>query len=408
MQSLQLKLRIDDLLDQMRKQGFSDSSLCMYRRHYRWAVDYCTTGSIDIPTLEDSNRFIAETMKSHPNEDPLLLRKTWQVLAEFCNSEVFVWRKNHYATAHLDDYYQCEYALFEGFLHNQPLADGSVEGILRTIRYFFEYLIESECHSIDEMSLKNINGFIMKESPSHLGNIGNIIWPLKRFLSYLEVRGKLPFDQIPQLPHPVCRRKKVLPCMSSDETAAILNAIDTSTALGKRDYAIILVAARTGMRISDILSLKLSSIRWDERKIELIQKKTGLENTIPLFTDVGNAIADYILNGRPKSNETQIFLSTKAPYPPLKPGGSRTGIIHRYQKLAGINRTPFDGKGFHAFRRAIGTNMISAGVSIEKTSQILGHESLMTAKRYISLDTSHLAECCLDMSNYQTCKEGLL
>lgn len=408
MHSLQLKQRIDDLLDQMRQQGFSDTNLYKYRRHYKWVIDFCTEKSIETPTIEDSDHFITVTMKSHPNEDPLLLRKSWHVLIEFYDSGVFIWQKNHYTTTILDEYYQCEYGLLETFLHNQPLSHGSIEGILRTVRRFFEHLTESGCHSIDDMSLKDINGFIMKESPKHQGNIGNIIWPLNKFLSYLNECGKLPFDKIPQLPHPVCRRRKVLPCMSDDETTAILNAVDTSTVLGKRDYAIILLAARTGMRISDILSLKLSSIRWSEGKIVLIQKKTGVENTLPLFTDVGNAIADYILNGRPQSDESQVFLSTKAPYGPLQPGGSRTGIIHRYQKLAGINRTPFDGKGFHSFRRAVGTNMVSSGISVEKTSQILGHANFMAAKRYISLDTSHLTECCLDMGSYQTKKEGLL
>ena len=98
------------------------------------------------------------------------------------------------------------------------------------------------------------------------------------------------------MPHPVARRKKVLPCMEDSETAAILAAIDTDTSMGKRDYAIIITAAYTGMRISDIFALELSSIRWTEKKIVFTQKKTGRENVVPLSAEVGNAIARYILS----------------------------------------------------------------------------------------------------------------
>lgn len=408
MQQVPLSQCIKDLLDQMREQGFSDSGQRSYRRHCKWVTDFCEKNSIEVPSPEFADEFVESTTELHPNEDPLRLRRSWRVLSEFCDTGTFHWQKYHYATSCLSDYYKREHGLFEDFLHCQPLSDGSVENILRTIRYFFEYLEQDGCSSLEEMDLKRINSFIMREAPTHQGNIGNVMWPLKRFLSYLEGCGRLPFEQIPQLPHPVCRRKKVLPGMDSNETASILNAVDTDSPLGKRDYAIIITAARTGMRISDILSLRLSSIKWEDGKIAFVQKKTGRENPLPLFTDVGNAIADYILNGRPHSDEQHIFLSTKAPHGPLKPGGNRTGIIYKYQRLAGIERRPFDGKGFHAFRRAVGTNMVSAGVSIEKTSQILGHENLMAAKRYVSLDTSHLSDCCLDISAYRTVKEGLL
>ena len=83
---------------------------------------------------------------------------------------------------------------------------------------------------------------------------------------------------------------------------------------GKRNYAMLLLALRTGLRSIDIVNLKLGDIQWKRNTIEIVQAKTGTPLVLPLLTDVGNAIADYILNGRPDSQQPYIFLRTQAPY----------------------------------------------------------------------------------------------
>lgn len=402
-----LQQKIQCLLDCMKERSYSATYITLFKRLFRWAEEFCVSNGNCIPVSEDMDRFAADAIHLHPKEDFTLLRRAWRLLSDFCETGEFHSRRYSYRSSGLGEEFRTELDMFRSEMGNAGLADGSIGNLVHGVSSFFSYLEEEGCRSVSEIRHFHLNDYIMKAAPSHMGSISNVTWPLSRFFAYLQGHGKLPFDRMPQIQHPVCRRKKVLPCMEESETAAILAAVDTDTAMGKRDYAIILTAAYTGMRISDIFALELSSVRWKEKEIRFMQKKTGMENVIPLPAEVGNAIAEYILNGRPESESRTIFLSSQAPYQPMGASGNRTRIIHKYQKAAGIERRAYDGKGFHAFRRSVGTGMIEEGIPITTVSQILGHGSPLSAKRYISLDEKNLMECCLDISVFHTTKEGL-
>lgn len=402
-----LQQKIQCLLDCMKSQSYSATSMNLHRRQLKWAEEYCAARGDGKPSAEDVDDFVAVTLNLHPKEDARQLRRTWRLLADFCETEVFHSQRYRYGDATLCSEFQTELDLFRQEMEDSGLAEGSVGNLVHGVHSFLAFLEKDGCRSVQEIRHSHLNDYIMSAAPSHMGNISNVTWPLNRFFLYLQKQGSLPFNRKPQFPHPVCRRKKALPCMDDSETSAILEAINTDTVMGKRDYAIILTAVHTGMRISDIFALELSSIDWAKKEISFVQKKTGTENILPLPVGVGNAIADYILNGRPRSSSQNIFLSTRAPYQPIGASGNRTRIIHKYQKAAGIERKAYDGKGFHAFRRGMGTKMLEAGVPITTVSQTLGHRSPLSAKRYLSLDVGNLMECCLDISVYKTVKEGL-
>ena len=136
------------------------------------------------------------------------------------------------------------------------------------------------------------------------------------------------------------------------------------------------------------------------------QHKTCKQLILPLTADVGNAIADYILNGRPESNSSFIFLKDRRPYEKLsRIVGANT--IKRSLENTGIIHIAGDGKSFHALRRTFGTELIKSKTPLPTVSQLLGHSSIDTSKRYISLNDDMLQFCCMDISNYATTKEGL-
>ncbi|MCG9969673.1 tyrosine-type recombinase/integrase [Pelotomaculum terephthalicicum JT] len=202
-------------------------------------------------------------------------------------------------------------------------------------------------------------------------------------------------------PDPIVRETKIFPCLTHDEICMVLNQIDRSTNIGKRDYAIVTLALATGLRAVDIVNLKLRDIDWQTGEIYIVQQKTQKILTLPLIHAVGEAIKAYIIHGRPNSESEYMFLRTNAPYQNLSNGVSIANIFNEYQKKAGIVRKPFDGKGFHALRRAVGRNMAVAEIPVITISQILGHGSIESAKQYISLDSVHLKECALDFSGIE-------
>lgn len=188
----------------------------------------------------------------------------------------------------------------------------------------------------------------------------------------------------------------MFPCFSSEELNLILKQVNKETPAGKRDYAIIQLGISSGLRAGDIANLKLKDVDWKNNEIHLTQGKTKQPLLLPLEERAGNAIIDYILNGRPKSESPYMFLRSLAPYTKFKDGVSVSCVFRKYLKSAGIVRTTGDGKTFHGLRRTLGMkNMVIQGIPVTTVSQVLGHRSPETAKQYISLDTNGLKQCAL-------------
>ena len=129
---------------------------------------------------------------------------------------------------------------------------------------------------------------------------------------------------------------------------------------------------------------------------------------LPLLGDTGNAIADYILESRPETESPYVFVRTIAPYSKLSDIGTGMNVIKRYRMDAGVIFSPGSGKGFHAFRRSMGTRMLVAGIPLPLISQVLGHQDGDSSKQYLSLDETMLSECCLGLQGIAPEKEGLL
>jgi len=144
----------------------------------------------------------------------------------------------------------------------------------------------------------------------------------------------------------------------------------------------------------------LTDINWKHNELHIIQKKTGQSLSIPFGSDTGKAIADYILQGRPDTDVPYVFLRVEPPYRKLADTAVTSNILAKYMKKAGITHLPGDGKTFHALRRSMGTWMLESKVPLPTISQILGHRNIDSTKRYLSLATSMLSECALDIQHF--------
>jgi site-specific recombinase XerD len=227
-----------------------------------------------------------------------------------------------------------------------------------------------------------------------IGSLDSTRRALKRLFLFLSEDGTLT-EQINKLflfKIPVDR--KIMPLMPQNEIAAILNVIDKNTVKGKRDYAIILLAAVTGLRGVDIVELALDSIDWRNGEIRIVQEKTGKALALPLTTDVGEAVREYVLNARPHSSKSnQIFLSTKPPFRAIC-SSTPSCNLKNYRIKAGLSAK----RCFHSLRRSIATNMVTSGVSVITVAQTLGHTTIDSTKQYIYLDSKNLKKCALDFS----------
>ena len=187
--------------------------------------------------------------------------------------------------------------------------------------------------------------------------------------------------------------EKIPSFYTASEVLTIENSVDRCSGVGKRDYAILLLASRLGLRASDIAFLKFSNIDWDKNEINLTQYKTGNSVTLPLLSDVGNAIIDYLKHGRFQSTSQHVFLSARAPYVAATKSMVCTAIRHIIEQ-SGISI----GKrrhGSHSMRHSLACRLLENSVSINIISETLGHTNTETTMSYLRIDISSLLKCSL-------------
>ena len=213
-------------------------------------------------------------------------------------------------------------------------------------------------------------------------------WHVYRmFLHFLFEKGFLSKDL--SIIVPTYREKQPLPAIYTvSEVKKIEASVDRNTPEGKRDYAIILLASRMGLRRSDIAKLTFESIDLKNDRLYLIQKKTGAELNMLLVAPVKEALIEYF-------NAYEINEMTGRVFPTIEPVYI-TLLVTRQMKISGIN-TNGRRKGPHALRSSLATSMVNDGISYEVIQHILGHQDHTTVRKYAKLDIEKLRQCALEV-----------
>ena len=272
---------------------------------------------------------------------------------------------------------------------------------LKSIKLYLEKFSEhisatADIHSENDLKTVHIIDFIKASSIYTHITLYATIMCVKKYIQFLEKNQFLKENissHIPRIP----KRDNSLPCaFTKEETTALLNSITDNTPKERRDYAMILLAARLGLRSSDIVNLKFGNIDWKRNQIDIVQKKTKRPIILPFLNDVGEAIINYLKNGRPDVDNQHIFIRESAPYTEIKASSLYT-IVDGYVKRAKI-KIPLGRKhGPHALRHSIATQLLNSNVSIATIKEILSHKSTQTTKIYLKIAQKQLLECALEI-----------
>jgi len=219
---------------------------------------------------------------------------------------------------------------------------------------------------------------------------------LRGFFRYLHINRILETDLSIFFPRSnYNRRSKIPSTYSKDEVERLIASVERSSFTGKRDYAIILLAARLGLRNSDIANFKFESLFWEHNVIRLAQNKTGTEIELPLMPEVGNAIIDYLKYSRQDSKEPFVFLTSRSPVKPLTIMGI-TSIVQRAFSKSGIDIKDRR-HGPHALRHSLAQRLLEQQTMLPVISEVLGHENTESTKFYLRVDLSTMRQCALDV-----------
>ena len=261
-----------------------------------------------------------------------------------------------------------------------------------TTHKYFAWLEDHGFTDLRNVGPTQIQKFLLeiseRYSPSTLFNVRLY---LKKLYAFLWATGRSESDYCEYFSFNVNRNHKVFPTLPRSDIAKLLAAIDRTTVKGKRDYAIMMLGTVLGLRACDVAALKLKDIDWMRGEIRVLQSKTLNPVVLPLTQDVGEALKDYILNARPESDAEEIFLRIKTPHTPFADASSVGEVYEDCCIAAGLSAS----KKFHNLRRALGTSMVSNGVSVYDVAQVFGDGNVESTKPYISADTEHLKLCAL-------------
>jgi site-specific recombinase XerD len=275
------------------------------------------------------------------------------------------------------------------------LAKSSVKTVRSAIRTFFFALEARGWQSFDGVTLVEISETITQMAKRYPSGSHLAIFALRVFFRHLYQNGFTLENLSLAIPEIVACRRIFREGFTDAETVRLLDEPDLETDIGKRDYAIMLLATQTSLRACDVVNLKRENIDWRAREIRIVQQKTGKPQSLPLETESGNAIAEYLLTARPESDLPYIFLCHVGV---LRPINNRTAssIVTKYLRRAEIVST-VPRRGFHSFRRSFGTRLLQNEIPLELLRQLLGHSKIDSAKPYLSVDEQGLKSCALGL-----------
>lgn len=267
----------------------------------------------------------------------------------------------------------------------------------REITRFLHYLESRNVTTMTELQTSMISEFMMSRSHLEPTTLARVASTLRSFLRYLCMQGAVSKNLAEQVPKICVRRNQRIPSVWSRENVdALLAVVDRCSPCGKRDYAILMLAARLGMRVSDIRTLRLEHLLWDQARIEKMQVKVGTPLNLPLTEEIGNALIEYLRNGRPRSQHREVFLRAHAPFEPFGGNNNLYHIITFYRRRAGISLPFKSRKGLHSLRHTLASRLLEANVPLETISGVMGHLSTETTQIYIKIDIKALRSVAID------------
>ena len=297
----------------------------------------------------------------------------------------------------------------EEFVHIAGYKEKAAKDALWVVRKYLYFFERNGHDSLATVSIEQVRDFIMEIAAKvKTSTLHDIYLYLHAFHLFLKENSIPAPDCAALFSYTIHREMPIQGCVADDELEKILNVIDVTTEVGARNYAIILLSATTGLRACDIIRLKLTDINWRNATIQIKQDKTDLTVTVPLLPEPADAVKRYILKYRPKNTGyKELFLKCTAPKTKVSDASTIGTMFREYQRLAGVERNAFDGKGFHGLRRRLAKKLLTTGTATPTIAQILGHSDVGSTRQYLVLDNKNLKECALSFDLIPVRREQL-
>ena len=395
------KTQIKEIRREAIELGYAISTMDSYERIWNKFIEWKQEEHF-VYQEEDYSKFLLEyyhfdvstyTSKSKSRDQQLMRSK--RILDDFDTYKDCIQRRC------LPNALYCEYSkewnpVVEKYLtyckEEKYNADRSIKTKQDYLTRLLSYFSQHGIIELKDLSRQDIVSFVNEVIEK--GNVSKRrnFYILRDFLQYLFIEGISLEDLSIYVPKIKSTKRKKLPVyFKQEEIEEKLNEIPRERKIEKRDYAIILIAARLGLRVSDILNIRFKDIDWEQHQLHIIQPKTKHLNILPLSKEVGWAIIDYIQHARPVCKNEYLFVKMRHPFEKMEK-------FHNFNKYFETEEIENTKKGIHNLRHSLAKNMLDNDIPLHTISSVLGHQSLeTTSNTYLSIDAKHLKGCSLEV-----------
>ncbi|MEE9146038.1 MAG: site-specific integrase [Candidatus Tectomicrobia bacterium] len=278
-------------------------------------------------------------------------------------------------------------------LEQRCLAPTTVDYYLKTVQSFLRERFGTQALNLEALCPQDITDFMIQQARHYSSGRAKLFaTALRSFFRFLLQRGAIARDLAQVVPTVPNWRLSTLPrFMKAEDVDRLLQTCDRTTPKGQRDYAILLLLARLGLRAGEVAALTLDDLDWGAGEL-LICGKGARQDRLPLPHEVGEALATYLRHGRPPSASRQVFIRMRAPRRGFSDGQAVGTIVRRTLVQAGLNPAL---KGAHLLRHSLATELLHNGASLTEIGELLRHQNIETTRIYAKVDQGALRALAL-------------
>ena len=402
MENLSIRDLVTLLEQELVRVGYKEATLNYYRDNWKRIIAYFDergeqffSETIAMQYMDAKCDFFAKEKAGLLTQSNIYLFRIVRMMGDFQQHGTIL-RRYHRSLSRIND--PINSALLAGFRGHCQISGYSVSTQKSYCRTAENFVCFTEAHGLclESLTAKNLAAFVKTLMGYSYKMVECVLCGTRAFLRYLHGRNVMLADLSGSLPCMQARKLTRIPSVwDKDDLCRLLTAIDRGNPSGKRDYAIILLAARLGLRCIDVKHLTFSNFNWNESYLEFSQSKTGRMVRLPLLKDVGWAVIDYIRNGRPVSDSPHVFLRHSAPIEPFADEDHLHQMIVKYMRVAKLPVSPKKKVGMHSLRHTLATTLLEQHYSVDSIADILGQQSTESTPVYLKSSLNLLRECAL-------------
>ena len=391
--------------EEMERLGYSEATMVQVKRKFTRLERYAEgvgeqyfSEDIALAFLKDVYGFEVENLYQSVERKHLKhYMRCMRLLYEFQKYGVVCRRqRGDLARAELSEKLQEALDSFNDRSRDEGKSESTIYFRGNRIKRFLLFLDENGIRSCSGIGAGTVSDYLVSNASLHPKTISSIITSLRCFLRHIYLEGIIEKDLTVTIPASKRYYAPSLPtAWTDDDINKLFTGIDRGNPNGKRDYVILLMVARLGLRACDIKALKLENLKWNTKTIEFVQHKTKVPLTLPILDDIGWALIDYLRNGRPATNCPHVFVRHITPFESFLTTSNLTYILARQLQLVGIP-TSNGPKTLHSLRHSLASSLLRQQVPLEDIMGVLGHVSQRTTSLYLHLDDDGLRRCALD------------